>query len=329
LPNAGRDAQTYQINSAATRAYRNAKGQNVRVELWRTASDNAAFSLLQNETLTTKSGKSLPLGTLGRTLNNLKGKGVSAAFFQGIVFARLDTMADEQVLIEFGQKLAETLDKGEGEIPSLVKHLPDGGQEHALYAVTPAALNDYVKNQPVLSAVSFEGGTEAAVAVYNPATMVIAEFSTPQLATASDTAIQAKIKELQAAGQPAPSAYKRVGNYGVFVFNATDEAAAQQLIAQVKYEKTVQWLGENPNILIRAQKRYVAITTGIFLSVVQASGIAILIALGVGGLIGALVFRRRRAQQTAAAYSDAGGMMRLNLDELTAETDPARLLEKK
>lgn len=328
-------AQAYKINLAAGREYRNAKGQRISVLVWRAASDNAAYSLLQKGNLFSKpvdeEQKSLPFGTKGVGNANPRNNKRTADFFQGPVSVRLETTADYQTLIDFGRKLAETLDKGEGEIPSLVRHLPDGGQEHALYAVTSAALNDYVKSQPVLSAVNFEGGTEAVVAQYGDAQMVIAEFSTPQLATANDAAIQNKIKELQAAGQSAPTAYKREGNYGVFVFNAPDAAAAQNLISQVKYEKTVQWLGENPNILIRAQKRYVAIASGVFVSVIKASGLAILLALGVGGLIGALVFRRRRAQDLeAAAYSDAGGMMRLNLDEMTpAEANPARLLETK
>jgi len=47
----------------------------------------------------------------------------------------------------------------------------------------------------------------------------------------------------------------------------------------------------------------------------------------VGGLFGALLFSRRRTRQrNIEAYSDAGGMLRLNLDELTPETDPARLI---
>ena len=49
-----------------------------------------------------------------------------AEFFQGPVYVTLFTTADYPALIDFGQKLAETLDKGEGEIPSLVKHLPEG-----------------------------------------------------------------------------------------------------------------------------------------------------------------------------------------------------------
>jgi hypothetical protein len=42
-------------------------------------------------------------------------------------------------------------------------------------------------------------------------------------------------------------------------------------------------------------------------------------------LIGTLLFRHRRAQK-AAAYSDAGGSVRLNLDELTSTVKSERLL---
>jgi hypothetical protein len=47
--------------------------------------------------------------------------------------------------------------------------------------------------------------------------------------------------------------------------------------------------------------------------------------IGIGALIGALLFRHRRAQK-AAAYSDAGGSVRLNLDDLTSTVDSNRLL---
>ena len=327
----------YKIISLLTRAYRNAKGQSVAVNLYQTASDNAAYSLLQKSYHSgiTKLGneveKRLPFATKGKSWVGHQSKKRFAEFFQGPVYVTLFTTADYPALIDFGQKLAETLDKGEGEIPSLVKHLPEGEkeQENAQYALTPKALKSgYAGNQPALEAINFAGGTEVVSATYSSGAMVIAEFATPQVATANDAAIQAKIKELQAANQNVPTAYKRVGNYGVFVFNAPDEATAQQLISQVQYEKTVQWLGANPNILIRAQKRYVAIASGVFFSVIKASGIAVLLALGLGGAIGGLVFRHRRAQDlTASAYSDAGGMLRLNLDEMTTETNPARLLE--
>ena len=162
------------------------------------------------------------------------------------------------------------------------------------------------------------------------ARFLIVEFNTPQLATENDQRIIARIQELWKLGQPAPTAYRRVGNYSVFVFDAPDEQSAKQLIDQVKYEQVVSWLGENPNILKEAQKRYVNTTLGVLVTVLKASGYALITCLGMGGLIGGLLFSYRRSQQKAAtAYSDAGGMLRLNLDELTPETEPGRLLRER
>ena len=316
--------ENFNVKAAAARDYRAPTGEKIVVTIWQTVSDNCAYALLLNETAGAETMETA-VGTFARA----SASPAALSFFQGPVYVRL-TGAKTESLTALGAQLAATLGKGEGDIPSLVKHLPDWekAQPRALYAVTPNTLKAFTENQPVLTAVSFEGGTEAVVANYGDAQMVIAEFANAALAVANDAAIQAKINELQTAGQPAPSAYKRVGNYGVFVFNAPDAQTAQNLVEQVKYEKTVQWLGENPNRLMRAQKRFVNITTGIFVSVVKASGLAIALALGLGGLIGALVFRRRRAQtEETSLYTDAGGMMRLNLDELTSETNPSRLLE--
>ena len=64
------------------------------------------------------------------------------------------------------------------------------------------------------------------------------------------------------------------------------------------------------------------------IAVLESSGLSVLLCLGIGGLFGALLFRRRRARQRQAdAYSDAGGMVRLNLDEVTEGSDTGRLLE--
>jgi hypothetical protein len=181
--------------------------------------------------------------------------------------------------------------------------------------------------QGVLSAIDSRGNADAALATYDRSKVLIVEFNTPQLATENDQRIIARIQELWKLGEPAPTAYRRVGNYSVFVFDAPDEQSAKQLIDQVKYEQVVQWLGENPNILKRAQEEYVNTTLGVLVAVVKASGYALLACLGLGGLAGALLFNWRRGQQQSdAAFSDAGGMLRLNLDDLTPETNPARLL---
>ena len=107
----------------------------------------------------------------------------------------------------------------------------------------------------------------------------------------------------------------------------TDQAKANQLIDQVKYEQVVSWLGDNPNILKEAEKHYVRTTLGVLIAVLKASGFALIACFGTGALIGTLLFTRRRAQQQeVGAFSDAGGMLRLNLDEMTPQTNPARLL---
>jgi hypothetical protein len=182
----------------------------------------------------------------------------------------------------------------------------------------------------VFDAVQSGGNADAALSTYGPSKVLIIEFNTPQLATENDKRIIARIQELWKLGQPAPTAYRRVGNYSVLVFDAPDEQTAKQLIDQVKYEQVVQWLGDNPNILKEAEKRYVNTTLGVLVTVLKASGYALITCLGMGGLIGGLLFSYRRSQQKAVtAYSDAGGMLRLNLDELTPETDPGRLLRER
>jgi len=255
------------------------------------------------------------------------------AFFKGKSFVRV-SLADvhERHLdsaIDLARLFAGQIDKGDSDIPVLVKHLPDwqNAQKQAVYVSSFTSLQNIVTNQLVLTAVSAQGDADAVVATYGTSKLLIVEFNTPQLAAENDQRIIARIQELWKYGQPAPSAYRRVGNYSVFVFNAPSEQAAKELIDQVKYEQVVQWLGENPNILKEAERRYVETTLGVFLAVVKASGLAALACFAVGGFFGALLFSRRRAQQKAVeAFSDAGGMLRLNIDELTSHTDPARLI---
>lgn len=217
----------------------------------------------------------------------------------------------------------------EDDIPVLIKHLPppEEAQKNAVYLNSFSDLEKLGLQQPVLSAVQSGGDADAALATYSPSKVLIIEFHTPQLAADNDRRIIARIQELWRLGEPAPTAYRRVGNYSVMVFDAPDERTANQLIDQVKYEQVVSWLGENPNILKEAEKRYIDTTLGVLVAVVKASGYALVLCLGMGGLIGGLLFSYRRSQQKAAtAFSDAGGMLRLNLDEMTAETNPSKIL---
>jgi len=327
--------QRFGFTSAATRIYVSKEGQRLSVTLTTMTSDAAAYSLMtqvrqQAETISTATkAQSVDLGTAGFSfadgdLNNF------VAFFKGraFVLARSASKSPEiQRLIGLARSLSDNLDKGAGEIPVLVKHLPGWQQAEVLYAVDNETLKKIFSNQAVLDVVSFTGGAEAAAAEYGPQKLVVIEFNTASLATDNDQRIKAKLQELTTQGQPVPTAYRRVGNYAVFVFDAPSAEAANQLIDQVQYQQVVQWLGPNPFSYEKATREFTETTLGVLVSVVQTSGLALVGCLAVGGLFGALLFRSRRAQQRSReAYADSDAMIRLNLDELTQEKDPARLL---
>ncbi len=236
---------------------------------------------------------------------------------------------NSQAAIVFARLLAVTFDKGEDDIPVLVKHLPDWqtAQHGAIYAVNIGPLLDSIQNQSILNELTFAGGTEAVAANYGQSQLVIVEFTTPQFSVDNDQRIWSRIQELKSQGQPTPMAYRRVGNYSVFVFNAPDEKTANALVDQVKYEQVVQWLGDDPYLADRVERYLAQTTAGVLIAVVKSAGLSLLICLGAGTLFGALLFRHRRAQH-AALYSDAGGATRLNLDELTGANNSQRLLER-
>jgi len=316
--------------AAGERNYRSVEGESLSVMLLLTKSDSSAYALLTTglgaSNFTERVQPTREVGTLCYLAPN------QIVFFKGSAYVWINSKGarkNSTAMIDFARQLSDELNKGDGEIPVLVKHLPDwpSSERQSYFAVDLAILKQLVPDQPALEALSFEGGTEAVTANYGFSRLVIVEFTTPQLAGDNDRRIIERIHELWQQGKPAPTAYRRVGNYSVFVFNAPNEQTANQLIDQVKYEQVVQWLGDNPNWLKEAQRRYTETMLGTLVSVVKVSGLAAVLCFGVGGFFGALLFTRRRAQQAAQrAYSDAGGMMRLNLDELTAEPDASKLI---
>jgi len=313
--------------------YYSREGEKITVEVIKTQRDSDAFSvftLIRKQLLDSGVTPTLTAETFATALIHWKG---GIAFVRGPAFLRITSqnpsLADSNKLTALGAGLAQPLDKGEGDVPVLVKHLPDWqtAQQSAIYAVNIGAVTQSIPNQPILNEISFEGEAEAVLAQYGSSRLVIVEFNTPQLSSDNDRRIAAKIPELRNQNQPVPSAYRRVGNYSVFVFNAPDEKTANQLIDQVKYEQVVQWLGDNPHWYEKAVRAWVQTSAGVFVAVLESSGLALILCLGLGGTIGTLLFRhRRRLQKQAALYSDAGGMVRLDLEETTQTTRQNRLL---
>jgi len=303
-------------------------GDKLSIELVRFRTDSEAFSLLTltarklNDSIQPVEIRTGEIGTASITGTR------SISFFKGTTFARITSAAGNvKAAIELGQSLAETIDKGEDEVPVLVKHLPDwlNAKARVSYVMSAAALREVIANQPVLDAVSFDGGSEAVIANYGQSQLLIVEFTTPQFSIDDDQRIWTRIAELKSKGGPAPAAYRRVGNYSVFVFNAPDEKTANALIDQVKYEQVVQWLGDDPHLYERLQRYFTQTSAGVLIAVLKSSGLSLLFCLAAGALIGTMLFRHRRAQR-AAAFSDAGGSVRLNLDDLTGPVNTRRVL---
>ncbi len=330
--------ENFGLLSAAVRGYRLGNGDKFTVTIIRTRSDSGAYALLTDFAARARQGEhditAEPIKTGGiGTAGLISAEGV--AFFKGSTYVSINSLGKphggDTAILTLARAVDQSIDKGEGDIPVLVKHLPDWqtAQERAVYAISLPILQEATGYQPVLDAISFDGGTEAVTANYGPSRLVIVEFNTPQLAGEMDARINARIKELRESSQPVPSAYHRVGNYSIFVFNASDEKAAGQLIGSISYEQVVQWLGPDPHALERAQRQYTEKTANILMTVLKASGLSLLLCLGAGAAFGGIIFMRRRAQQaTATAYTDAGGMLRLNLDDLTAAGERVRLLRR-
>lgn len=212
---------------------------------------------------------------------------------------------------------------GDG-IPVLIKHLPDweNARNGAAYILDANDLRRALGDKKVFEAIDFAGGTEAVTAAYPQGKLLIVEFYTPQASIDADNRIQQQLN--------APNSgvvYRRIGNYNAFVFDAADETAANALLDQVKYEKMVQWLGTDPFAFRRAERDFIEGTASLFLSTVTAIVSGLGLALLTGIVVGILFFRiRDQRRSSTAAFSDAGGMTRLNLDGFSAQNATDKLL---
>src|SRR5262245_57800986 len=129
-------------------------------------------------------------------------------FFRGSRLVRIVSSSNNKssAISDFAHALNELLDKGEGEIPPLVKHLPnwEENQKRAEFLSRFRTLEYLVPNQGALSVLDTGGDADAVLADTGSGKVLIIEFHTPQLAKDNDERIIAKIHELWKLGQPAP-----------------------------------------------------------------------------------------------------------------------------
>ena len=157
-------------------------------------------------------------------------------------------------------------------------------------------------------------GAEAVTANYPAGRLLLIEHHTPQFASSNDAAINAKLAET---GDKSV-VYKRIGNYNALVLDVTDAAGAEALLGQIKYQKAVQWLGEDPFFVDKVERYLVGSTGDVLVSTALFIVFSLVGAIAVGALGGFVYFMKREQRRLARGiYSDAGGLTRLNLDELT------------
>ncbi len=213
-------------------------------------------------------------------------------------------------------------------VPVLTKHLPDweAKQKDSTYILNQTDLRNALGERTVFDFIEFESGTEAVTAPYAEGKLLLVEYSTPQASVDADAKINQLLTE---SGQNQSTVYRRTGNYNIFVFDAPDQAAANALLDQIKYEKSIQWLGEDPFLLKRAERAMVKGLSELFISTVLAIVGILGLAVLLGFTVGFIYYRQsdqRRARMTQ--FTDAGGMTRLNLDGFTPEIASDRLLQK-
>lgn len=207
--------------------------------------------------------------------------------------------------------------------PVLIKHLPDweNARNRAVLTNNVADLERALGPRPVFDLIDFRGGTEAVTADYKEGKLLIVEYVTPQASVAADQAFTQRLAENKS---DPPVVYRRIGNYNAFVFDATDEGRANALLDQIKYEKVVQWLGEDPKLQDRLERYLARSTAEVLLGTFFAIAGTLAATVFVGVIVGFVFFRiREQKRASMTAFSDAGGMVRLNLDQLSH--DPKRL----
>ena len=201
-------------------------------------------------------------------------------------------------------------------VPVLLKHLPDweNVKSQAVFIQDKNALKSTVGDRQILNSVDFSGGIEAVSAQYPAGRLLIVEYTTPQASVVADAEFQKVIAE----GKGDVSAYRRVGNYSVFVFDSNDPNAAAGLIDQVKYEKQVQWLGEDPFYFEKFGRYFNVTSRDVVISTILWIALIFGVTAGLGIFAGFAYFRYRESKRAAMTrFSDAGGLTRLNLDDLS------------
>jgi hypothetical protein len=211
--------------------------------------------------------------------------------------------------------------------------------------IGPLALAQVKEFADFKDMVNFSGGTHAVIANYNNAggnlSLIIVEYHTPQLATDGYSQFQNYFGTISAQEKNS-RLLRRIGNYVVTAINVQDMLGAENIIAQIKYSPKVYWEGKkitdlpiqfrppDPLAIEEASQ-----TASMIIRTFYWIGIMILGAIVIGFITGGSFFYwkryRRRKLGIDDIFSDAGGTVRLNLDDyLLSSGEPVKnIVEEK
>lgn len=234
-----------------------------------------------------------------------------------------------------------------GELPSLPFNLPEQGKliETEKYVIGPLALAKIKEFADLKDVVNFAGGTQAVAANYTTSgsvSLIIIEYHTPQLATDGYGQIQNYLNSLSSQ-EKATRLLRRIGNYVVSASNVRDTLTTENLIGSIKYSPKVYWEGKKlTDVPIRFRPpdplaiEEASQTAKVIIRTFYWIGMMIFGAIVIGFITGGSFFywrrHRRRKLGLDDIFSDAGGTVRLNLDDyllLREKSSIPKLMEEK
>jgi len=249
------------------------------------------------------------------------------------------------------RKLHERFGTDPTDEPPLPSHLPSRDQiaGSSVYVVGPEGLSRVDAFKDLTGVVSFAGGAEAAAASYKlgklgnqdetDLKLLIVEFHTPQLSVDAE----GKLKSLIDSLSPEDKAHRqlrRIGNYLAEVVG--DPRLADGLLSQIRYNPKVYWEGKRLSAIPLAYRppdaaalEEAAKTAQFLLQTFYGIGVMTFSAIALGIVTGGIFFYWRRYRRRRLGldqyFSDAGGTVRLNLDDYLLappESGSAKLLGK-
>lgn len=309
----------YGLRDVTSGLYEGEEGERIRVEVFRMVNYVAAYGAYSLERR--PEAERVAVGTEGA----LEPHGLG--FFKGQYYIRLtgeQGAVPRAALLDLAQRLAHRFAVRYSEIPVLIDHLPAEGMVPGTerFIAGPRGLahiggpedpNDIF----LLSSLA----VEAVLAEYrlneNVATLMIVEYHTPQLAAAAYRQVRAYFRALPES-ERARRILKREGNFIIEAVNVQHRTAIQHLVDQITYAPSVHWLGKNPFEYLRSiEPGRPVLTIDWLLTTFGLIGLSLLLAFIIGVVLGVLIFLwRRRRFRYFPGFTDAGGMLRLNLDNL-------------